>query len=144
MTITTATFRLRPGTDLRGGIEAFCRKRRLRAATIVTCVGSLAHARLRLAGGTRIETIGGPLEIVSLVGTVAANGAHLHAAVADAEGRVTGGHLCAGSHVLTTAEVVVLEDRSSRYQRTFDLGTGYRELNVDRRPAKRRIIRRES
>jgi len=84
----------------------------------------------------------GPLEIVSLVGTIASNGAHLHAAVADAEGRVTGGHVAFGCIVDTTAEVVVVEDRRSRYTRTFDLGTGYRELKIDRRPGSRRIIRR--
>lgn len=127
------TFRLTPGTDLRTGIEDACRKRRLGAVAIVTCVGSLSHARLRLANADRIEDVSGPLEIVSLAGTVSAGGAHLHTAVADANGRVTGGHLAYGSLVFTTAEVVVIEDVSAVFDRVFDPTTGYRELAIRKR-----------
>jgi predicted DNA-binding protein with PD1-like motif len=127
------TFRLTPGTDLRTGIEDACRKRRLGAVAIVTCVVSLSHARLRLANADRIEDVSGPLEIVSLAGTVSAGGAHLHTAVADANGRVTGGHLAYGSLVFTTAEVVVIEDVSAVFDRVFDPTTGYRELAIRKR-----------
>ena len=105
MKAATLSFRLAPGADLRRGIEGYCRKRGLRAAAIVTCVGSLRQAQLRLAGARRTETVAGPLEIVSLMGTISSNGAHLHAAVADAEGRVKGGHVAVGCIVDTTAEV---------------------------------------
>jgi predicted DNA-binding protein with PD1-like motif len=130
---SVASFRLLPGTDLRAGIEAASRKRRLGAVAIVTCVGSLSHARLRLAQADRVEDVPGPLEIVSLAGTISPSGAHLHAAVADAEGRVTGGHLAYGSLVHTTAEVVVIEDVSALFDRVFDPNTGYRELTIRKR-----------
>jgi len=133
MSATVASFRLTPGADLRAGIEDACRKRRLGAVAIVTCVGSLSHARLRLADANDVADIEGPLEIVSLAGTVAVSGAHLHAAVADANGRVVGGHLAYGSIVYTTAEVVVIEDVSVLFDRMFDPTTGYRELAIRKR-----------
>lgn len=40
--------------------------------------------------------------------------AHLHITVADSSGRVLGGHLCAGSLVRTTAELVIARRVSSR------------------------------
>ena len=42
------------------------------------------RAALRLADGTTRQTFEGPLEIVSLAGTLSRHGLHLHVAVADA------------------------------------------------------------
>lgn len=70
-------------------------------------IGSLSTARLRLAGKQRSTHLRGDLEILSLSGTLSPNGAHLHIAVADASGAVIGGHLCSGSLVRTTAELVI-------------------------------------
>ena len=133
MSTVVSSFRLTPGADLRAGIEDTCRKRRLGAVAIVTCVGSLSHAKLRLADADGVEDIEGPLEIVSLAGTVATTGAHLHAALADTNGRVVGGHLAYGSIVFTTAEIVVIEDVSVVFDRMFDPTTGYRELVIRKR-----------
>jgi uncharacterized protein len=141
MTLQRLVFRLQSGADLRAGIDAACRKHRVRSAAIVTCVGSLQCARLRFADVESLATVEGPLEIVSLVGTVAANGSHLHIAVADAAGGVTGGHLAFGSIVFTTAEIVVLEDSDTAFARVHDAATGYRELEVRRHaPMRRRKI----
>ena len=45
--------------------------------------------------------------VARLRGTFSPDGAHLHIAIADSSGAVIGGHLCPGSLVRTTAELVV-------------------------------------
>ena len=55
---------------------------------------------------------------------------HLHAAVADADGRVTGGHVAAGCVVRTTAEVLVVLLPAWHFERAPDATTGYDELVV--------------
>jgi uncharacterized protein len=122
--------RLRPGEDLRLALDEVRRARALGAACVVTCVGSLARAELRLAGGDQVLSLAGPLEIVSLVGTLSPDGPHLHGALADASGRVHGGHVLAGCTVLTTAEVVLRELEGLAFARELDPATGWRELVV--------------
>ena len=124
--------RLHPGDDLRGGLEAFAVERGLRAAWVATGVGSLTDVHLRLAdqaGGTRLA---GRFEIVGLVGTLSASGgSHLHLAVADGRGRVTGGHVLPGGNlVYTTAEVVVGYEHGLTFAREVDPATGFRELVI--------------
>jgi len=121
-------FRLAPGEDLRGALER--RAAGLPAACVLSCVGSLARARLRLAGGERVLEVEGPLEIVSLVGTLSPDGVHLHVSVADADGVVRGGHLLPGSLVYTTAEIVLGEPLDLRFAREPDAATGWRELVI--------------
>lgn len=125
--------RLAPGADLRVELEAATRRLGLRAGCIVSCVGSLAPARLRLAGGEHALELPGPLEIVALVGTLSPDGPHLHLAVADAHGAVHGGHLLEGSRVRTTAEIVLGELHGLAFARAHDPATGWRELRIERR-----------
>ncbi len=122
--------RLLPGADLRESLESHARSSPLPAAGVVSGVGSLTVARIRLAGATEIRTMQGPWELVSLSGTLGAGGAHLHAMVADLEGRCIGGHVCAGCIVHTTAELVLLELPGLRFERTIDPQTGYLELDI--------------
>tara|TARA_Y100001934_G_C12073543_1_gene641273 strand:- start:297 stop:752 length:456 start_codon:yes stop_codon:yes gene_type:complete len=124
-------FRLTPGTDLREGIERYCRERDLAAVAVVTCVGSLTAAKLRLADAKAHERFEGPFEIVSLTGTMGAGGGHFHIALASAEGRTLGGHLVPGCRVHTTAEVVLQELAGIRFDRRRDPATGYAELVVE-------------
>lgn len=126
----THALRLHPGEDLRLALEEARRARALGAACVVTCVGSLARAELRMAGGDEVRTLDGPLEIVSLVGTLSPDGPHLHGSFADATGRVHGGHVLAGCTVLTTAEVVLGELEGLTFARELDPATGWRELVV--------------
>ena len=70
-------------------------------------------------------------EIVSLQGTLS-NGGHLHAALADVTGKVTGGHLLE-LIVDTTVEVVIGECTALSFTRTFDQTTGFNELVVNSR-----------
>ena len=122
--------RLAPGEDLRAALEARARESGCAALCVVTCVGSLAPARVRLAFEHEEIELAGPLEIVSLVGTLSPDGPHLHVAVADRAGKVHGGHLLPGSRVHTTAEVVLAVLEDVRFARALDPRTGWRELVV--------------
>lgn len=130
MSLGHVAFRLRPGADLRDSLLASCDAHGIEAGCVLSGVGSLRVAALRFAGRDTPATLAGDLEIVSLTGTVSRHGCHLHIAVADAEGRVTGGHLLAGSIVRTTAEIVLGVLHGVRFVRADDPATGYRELEV--------------
>lgn len=77
----------------------------------------------------------GHFEIVSLVGTLSANGSHLHLAVADSTGRTIGGHLLDGCRVYTAAEIVLGELPALDFRRETDPAFGYLELVVRPVPA---------
>jgi predicted DNA-binding protein with PD1-like motif len=88
-------------------------------------------ARIRFAGAPDFtELLHGDLEIVSLGGSLSPDGPHLHIAVSDAAGRVTGGHMGPGCVVRTTAEVLVALLPAYRFSREDDPATGYKELFV--------------
>ena len=122
--------RLRPGEDLRAALEQWTCANAVAAACIVGAVGSLTAARLRFAGRDEATELSGPLELVALSGTLSRDGAHLHASVADADGRVTGGHVLPGCTVRTTAEIVIGVLADVAFSREYDPATGYRELVV--------------
>ena len=103
------------------------------AGCLISGIGSLSVARLRLAGRQEITTLTGDLEILSLAGTLSPDGAHLHIAVADNAGAVIGGHLCAGSLVRRTAELVVGLLPEWRFSRELDPATGWAELRISPR-----------
>lgn len=125
--------RLSPGVDLRCSLEEIAAKNQTDSAFVIAGVGSLAKAMLRYAGETVESEVSGPLEILSLSGTISAAGAHLHASVSDAHGRVYGGHLCYGCMVRTTAEVLLAPLKDWSLSREHDQATGYKELVVRRR-----------
>lgn len=122
--------RLRPGDDLRVQLEVKVKEAGIRAGAIMTCVGSLKQADLRLADESIPGPIQGPFEIVGLVGTVGAGGSHLHAALADAQGRVCGGHVRPGCIVHTTAEIVLGVMPEFTFDRIWDEQTGFAELDI--------------
>jgi uncharacterized protein len=72
----------------------------------------------------------GDLEILTLAGTVASNGSHLHMSVADTDGRVFGGHVAYGCTVRTTAEVLLLLLPEWSFTREPDPATGFAELVI--------------
>jgi predicted DNA-binding protein with PD1-like motif len=125
--------RLRPGMDLRDALEAAIKRHNLRAAAVVTCVGSLNHANLRLANAEQAQVFPGKLEIVSLTGTLSPDGVHLHISVSDNTGRTFGGHLLHGSPIYTTAEIVLVELPEIAFTRETDAETSYRELVIRKR-----------
>ena len=126
----TYALRLHPGDDLRRQLLAFTEQHHLRAAALVTCVGSLTTATLRLANQSGPTVYHGHFEIVSLVGTLSVNGSHLHLAVADSTGRTFGGHLLDGNIVYTTAELVVGVLEELDFRRETDPVSTSQELTV--------------
>ncbi len=122
--------RLQPGKDLRQALEAWMGEQPAQAGCMITAVGSLSVARVRFAGAAEATVIRGDLEILSLSGTLSADGAHLHIAIADSRGAVIGGHLGAGSLVRTTAELVIGLLPEWLFSRELDPATGYAELQI--------------
>ena len=122
--------RLQPGDDLRLALEAWMGAQQEQAGCVISAVGSLSVAQLRLAGATQATAIQGELEILSLSGTLSPDGAHLHIAIADSKGALIGGHLCAGSLVRTTAELVIGLLPEWQFRRELDPATGHAELRI--------------
>ena len=73
--------RLQPGDDLRLALEAWMGAQQEQAGCVISAVGSLSLAQLRLAGATEATAIHGELEILTLSGTLSPDGAHLHIAI---------------------------------------------------------------
>ncbi|HET6821038.1 MAG TPA: PPC domain-containing DNA-binding protein, partial [Anaerolineales bacterium] len=72
------TFRLTPGQDLFDSIQAFVMKKHVQAGCVLSGVGSLRHASIRLADRAQNSEYSGPFEIVSMTGTLSIHGSHLH------------------------------------------------------------------
>ncbi|MCK7519717.1 MAG: DNA-binding protein [Ignavibacteriales bacterium] len=125
------TFRLRPGDDLFGSIEIFVRERKIEAGCVLSGVGSLTRAVLRLANRDFYSEYDGHFEIVSLTGTVSVHGSHLHISISDGDGRTIGGHLVPGCKIYTTAEIVLAVFPDVVYKRELrENDYGYEELVV--------------
>ncbi|MEM9220056.1 MAG: PPC domain-containing DNA-binding protein [Cyanobacteria bacterium P01_F01_bin.150] len=122
--------RLKSGEDLKQSLLRYCIDRKIDAAYVLSCMGSLRQAVIRFANkpeGTGFEQ---RLEILSPEGTLSQYGVHLHIAVSDSEGLVIGGHLMDGSHIRTTAEIVLRIVPNTIFKRKMDPLTGYRELII--------------
>ena len=126
----TLPLRLRPGDDLRGALDAALAEHGATAAFVVAGIGSLREARLRFAGRDVPHHAVGDLEILTLTGTLGADGSHLHASLSDAEGRVFGGHVAPGCIVRTTAEILLAVLDDVAFTRAPDPATGYAELVI--------------
>lgn len=128
--MSTVVLRLSPHQDLRQSIESFCRSNNIASAAVLTCVGSLEFATLRMAGADQTIERTGPFEILSLVGVITPEGGHVHISLSDKNGTVWGGHLCMNSLIYTTAEIVLLDIGPHHLSRIYDPATGYPELAV--------------
>lgn len=126
----TVPLRLSPGDDLRAALDAALVACGADAAFVVAGIGSLREARLRFAGRDALHQASGDLEILTLSGTLGTGGPHLHASIADADGRVFGGHVAPGCLVRTTAEVLLVVLDDVRFTREPDPQTGYAELAI--------------
>lgn len=125
--------RLQPGDDLRAALTALLVQRDQQAGFVVAGIGSLSAAAIRCAGRDAPLVLSGDLEVLTLSGSLAPAGAHLHISVSDAAGRVVGGHVAQGCIVRTTLEAMVAWLPDWRFDRVADAATGYRELAIRRR-----------
>lgn len=130
--IQTLVLRLSPGQDLRAALNtAFAELQagqHATAACIISAVGSLSRAVLRYADQPEGTLLVEPLELITLSGTLSADGVHLHASVATARGEMRGGHVMPGCMVRTTAEIVLAPLPGWVFTREHDAQTGFKEL----------------
>jgi uncharacterized protein len=126
----TYALRLNPGQDLKLKLQKFIDTHEIKAACVLTCVGSLQNATLRLANQSVYQTYTQKMEIVSLVGVLSIAGSHLHISLSDSTGTTIGGHLVEGCQIYTTAEIILGIMPDYYFAREFDLASGYKELKV--------------
>ena len=90
-----------------GPEEIFVQQQQIQAGVILSAIGSLTQANLRFAARSQTTTLPGPLELISLDGTLSPDGLHLHGTVADEHGHPMAGHIGQGCIVRTTAEIAI-------------------------------------
>jgi predicted DNA-binding protein with PD1-like motif len=129
--LTAHAFRLKPGEDLKSGIQKLVNDRQIKAGWISTCVGSLTDYKIRFANQPEGSSDTGHFEIVNLTGTVSVNGSHLHISISDSTGKTIGGHLLDGCKIYTTAEIVILSSNDFIFKREKDGTTPWEELQID-------------
>ena len=134
----TLPVRLTPGQDLRAALEAAVQAQNCRAAFVLSGIGSLSTAGIRLAGAAQPTRLTESMEILTLSGAVAVaddgkTSSHMHMAISTATGQVLGGHVAPGCIVLTTAEVLLALLPDWQFTREPDAQTGYDELVVQAR-----------
>jgi predicted DNA-binding protein with PD1-like motif len=122
--------RLHPGDDLKIKLSEFVKENKIKAGYIITCVGSLSSATLRLSNRNETQTWKESFEITSLVGTLSPDGNHLHISIANKEGVMIGGHLMDGSLISTTAEIIIGEAPDLIFKREQDPVTTLKELKI--------------
>ncbi|MTC25587.1 PPC domain-containing DNA-binding protein [Providencia alcalifaciens] len=125
--------RLRPGDDVILTLQQQVKHHQLQAAFIAGCVGSLTDVALRFAGQEDTHLTSGKFEIVSLIGTLDAQGEHLHLAVSDENGHMRGGHMMPGCTVRTTLELIIGELENNTFTREHCSLSGYEELVITSR-----------
>jgi predicted DNA-binding protein with PD1-like motif len=122
--------RLKPDQDLKLSLQDFTTQQNIQAGFILTGIGSLKKAILRFANQRYSTAFNDKFEILSLNGTLATSGIHLHIAIANREGKTIGGHLMEGCIIYTTAEIIIGSSEEFSFLRTIDEQTGYKELEV--------------
>jgi len=122
--------RLSPGQDPKAILMEYVRNHNISAASIASGVGSLALTIMRFANQKESVKLEGFREVVSISGTLCADGAHLHLSVSDSEGATVGGHLMDGSKVHTTLEIVLLAYPEVKFERILDPQTNFLELLI--------------
>ena len=129
--IKAYAFRLKPGEDLKTGIQNLVNQKQIKAGWVSTCVGSLTNYQIRFANQPNRGSDSGHFEIVSLTGTVSVNGSHIHIGISDSTGKTIGGHLMDGCKIYTTAEMVILSGNDFIFKRDKDGTTPWDELQVE-------------
>ena len=127
--------RLKPDQDLRQSLKTEAKDQNIKAGFILTAIGSLKQATIRLANQSVSTILNDKFEIISLNGTLATTGIHLHIAIADKEGKILAGHLDDGCIIYTTAEIVIGASEEFSFIRTIDKQIGYKELEIIPNPS---------
>ncbi|MBW4568125.1 MAG: DNA-binding protein [Tolypothrix carrinoi HA7290-LM1] len=122
--------RLKPDQDLRQNLKNFANQENIKAGFILSAIGSLKQAKIRFANQSNSILLTDKFEIISLNGTIATSGVHLHIAISDKQGKTIGGHLDNECIIYTTAEIIIGTTEQFIFNRTIDEQTGYKELEI--------------
>ena len=82
----TLTLRLKPGQKIKQTLKNIAKEKQIKGGFIITGLGSLSSMDIRYANNGK-ETLKGPFEIVSLVGTLSQDGCHTHISLGDSKGK---------------------------------------------------------
>jgi uncharacterized protein len=104
--LAAAPLHLTAGDDVRSSLQALARKQQQRGF-VLSVVGNLAQAAFLCPGKSAPTVLRGELEIITLTGTLAPEGVHLHLSCSDGDCQVWGGHLEPGTLVLKGADLLV-------------------------------------
>jgi uncharacterized protein len=121
---------LKPNQDLRQSLKNFANQENIKAGFILSAIGSLKQAKIRFANQSDSILLIEKFEILSLNGTIATSGVHLHIAISDKQGKIIGGHLDNQCIIYTTAEIIIGTIEQFIFNRTIDEQTGYKELEI--------------
>jgi predicted DNA-binding protein with PD1-like motif/glutaredoxin-related protein len=97
---------LQAGSDLRVSLERLAADQGS-AGFVLGVVGNLSRAAFQCPGQGGPSVLEGDLEIITLQGTIAPAGVHLHLSLADGDCQVWGGHLEPGTLVKSGADLLV-------------------------------------
>lgn len=125
--------RLQYGADLKKEIENLCYQNGVTSAVVISSVGCVYKATIRLADGKTIKEYDGNYEILTINGTISKNGSHLHISFSDINGNTFGGHLCYNTLINTTCELVLVGINEYSFTREYDEKTGYDELIINKK-----------
>ncbi|GAX45121.1 UDP-N-acetylglucosamine pyrophosphorylase [Tolypothrix sp. NIES-4075] len=122
--------RLKPDQDLKQSLKNFANQENIKAGFILSAIGSLKQAKIRFANQSDSILLTDKFEILSLNGTIATSGVHLHIAISDKQGKIIGGHLDNECIIYTTGEIIIGTTEQFIFNRTIDEQTGYKELEI--------------
>jgi len=97
---------LEPGSDLRLSLEQLAAEQGA-AGFVLGVVGNLSRAAFQCPGRPGPSVLEGDLEIITLQGTLAPHGVHLHLSLSDGDCQVWGGHLEPGTVIRSGADLLV-------------------------------------
>jgi len=97
---------LQAGSDLRVSLERLAAEQGS-AGFVLGVVGNLSRAAFQCPGQSGPSVLEGDLEIITLQGTIAPGGVHLHLSLSDGDCQVWGGHLEPGTVVKSGADLLV-------------------------------------
>jgi len=94
------------GADVRRSLEELAHRENAQGF-VLSVVGNMQQACFACPGRSSPTVLSGELEIITLQGTVAPHGVHLHLSFSDGDCQVWGGHLEHGSLILKGADLLV-------------------------------------
>ena len=97
---------LEPGSDLRLSLEQLAAQQGA-SGFVLGVVGNLSRAAFQCPGRPGPSVLEGDLEIITLQGTLAPHGVHLHLSLSDGDCQVWGGHLEPGTLIRSGADLLV-------------------------------------